>query len=75
MFGEQALWHLVPFIIDGQGQGACQSLSTQPECDKATPSDRATCRFLTPFTFDGNFTDPHTFGTNESHQEMEVKLK
>lgn len=46
-FGVCTRRHLVPSIIDGQGQRACRSYSTQPECDKATQSDRATRRFFT----------------------------
>lgn len=34
--------HVVPSIIDGQGQRARQRCSTQPECHKARQSDRAT---------------------------------
>lgn len=75
MFGVCTLWHLVSSIIDGQGQRACRSHSTQPECDKATQSDRATHRFLTTFTFDTHFTHFPASGTGKSHQEAEVKLK
>lgn len=75
VFGVCTLWQLVPSIIDGQGQRACRSHSTQPECDKATQSDRATGRFPTPFIFDSHFTHFRTPGTCESHREKGGKIE
>lgn len=67
VLGVSTLGHLVPSIIDGQGQRTCRSHSTQPECDKATQSDRATCGFLTPSAFDTHFTHSRTSEMDESH--------
>eukprot|EP00064_Thunnus_orientalis_P010554 superscaffoldBa00001443_g10580 len=57
-----------------KGQRTCRRHSTQPECDKATQSDRATRRFLTPSTFDTHFTHSRTSGTDESRWEMEASI-
>lgn len=66
VFGLCTLCHLVPSIIDGQGQRACQRHSTQPKCDKATQSDRSKHSFLTAFTFSTHFTHFHASGTAKS---------
>lgn len=61
--------HVVPSIIDGQGQRARRRRSTQPECNKAARSDRATHNTSSlSFSFD-------THVTLESCQETEVKVK
>lgn len=49
--------HVVPSIIDGQGQRARRRRSTQPECDKAAQSDRATHNTSSlSFSFDTHVT-------------------
>lgn len=49
--------HVVPSINDGQGQRARRRRSSQPECDKAAQSDRATHNTSSlSFSFDTHVT-------------------